>query len=101
MKGIIIIIIIIAGRFCDKIQKFSRKVVALHCVVSGLTKQDMSLQYLCVNKLLKIMIDRAHTIAAKLRYNLRYLRIERKFMARKKIILSFTSFILEKVAAKW
>ena len=38
--------------------KFSRKIVALHCVVSGLAKQNMSPQYLCVMKPLKMANDR-------------------------------------------
>ena len=43
----------------------------LHFVVSGLAKQNMSLQYLCVKKLLKMAKEWscARNIAAKLRYN--------------------------------
>ena len=44
----------IQSQFFDKIRKFSRnfakfgrKIVALHCVVSGVAKQNMSPQYLC------------------------------------------------------
>ena len=29
----------IQSQFCDKIRKFSRKIAALHCVVSGLAKR--------------------------------------------------------------
>ena len=36
---------------------FSRKIVALHCVVSGLVKQNMNPPYLCVKKLLKMAND--------------------------------------------
>ena len=52
-------------QFCDKIRKFScnftnfgRKIVGLHCVVSGLVKQSKRLEYLCVKKLLKMANDR-------------------------------------------
>ena len=36
---------------------FSRKIAALHCVVSGLAKKNMSPQYLCVKKPLKMVND--------------------------------------------
>ena len=47
----------IQSQFCEKIRKFSRnfahfsgKVLALHFVVSGLAKQNMNPQYLCLKK---------------------------------------------------
>ena len=43
----------IQSQFCDKI----RKIVALHCVVSGVAKQNMSPQYLCWKKPLKMAND--------------------------------------------
>ena len=63
-----------AVAFCDKIQKFSRnfanfsrKIAVLHCVVNGLEK-NMSLQYLCVKKLLKMANDRAVHVTSQLNY---------------------------------
>ena len=59
-------------------QILATKIVALHCVVSGLVKQNMKPQYLCVKKPLKMANDRINrvvhvpyscNIAAKLRYN--------------------------------
>ena len=53
----------IQSQFCDKIRKFSRnfanfsRKIAMHCVVSGLAK-NMSPQYLCVKKPLKMANDR-------------------------------------------
>ena len=51
------------SQFCDEIRKFSRnfanfsrKIPALHYVVSGLAK-NMSPQYLCVKKPLKMVND--------------------------------------------
>ena len=38
---------------------FTWKIVALHCVVSGLTKKNVSRQYLCVEKLLKMGNDQS------------------------------------------
>ena len=55
----------ILSQFCDRVEKFSRnfanfsrKIVELHCLVSGLAKQNMSLQYLCAKKALKMANDR-------------------------------------------
>ena len=54
----------IQSQFCDKIPKFSRnlatfscRIFTLHFHVSGLAKLNMSLQYLCVKKLLKMAND--------------------------------------------
>ena len=54
----------IQSQFCDTIRKFShnfanfsRKIATLHCVVSSLAK-NMSPQYLCVKKPLKMANDR-------------------------------------------
>ena len=51
-------------QFCDKIRKcscnlakFSRKIVALHCVDSGVAKQNTSPQYLYWKKPLKMAND--------------------------------------------
>ena len=46
-----------SSQFCDRIPKisrnlatFSRRIFALHFLVSGLAKQNMSPQYFCVKK---------------------------------------------------
>ena len=50
------------SQFCDRIRKFSsnfsHKIVAEYRVVSGLTKQNMSPQYFCVKKPLKMANSR-------------------------------------------
>ena len=53
------------SQFCDRIPKFScnlatfsHRIFALHFHVSGLAKLNMSPQYLCVKKLLKMENDR-------------------------------------------
>ena len=94
------------SQFCDKIRKFSRnfanfsrKIPALHCVVSGLAK-NMSPQYLCVKKPLKMVNDQrngAVHVTSQLNYSTIMLSSE-KIHSEKQIILSF---ILAKVAAKW
>jgi len=76
-------------QFCERIPKFScnlatcsRRIFTLHFLVSGLAKQNMSPQYLHVEKLLKMANDRKNAtapvfnamfersnIAAKLSYN--------------------------------
>ena len=40
----------IQSQFCDKIQKFSRKIVALHYFIGSVAKQNVNLQYLCLKK---------------------------------------------------
>ena len=79
----------IQSQFCNKIPKFSRnlatfscRILGLHFLVSGLAKQNMSRQYLCMKKSLKMVNDRKNAtvpvfngmfersnIAAKLHHN--------------------------------
>lgn len=44
-------------KFSHNFANFSCKIVMLHCVISDLAKQNMSPQYFCVKKLLKMAND--------------------------------------------
>ena len=69
-------------KFSRNLATFSRRIFALHFHVSGVAKLNMSPQYLCVKKLLKMANDRKNAtvpvfnamfersnITAKLHYN--------------------------------
>jgi len=110
-------------QFCDKIPKFSRnlatfsrRIFDLHFLVSSLAKQNMSPQYLCVKKPLKMVNDRKDTtlpvfnamlersnIAAELRYNFikikRYLQLEKIHDKKQNNFVQFLYYIT--VAANW
>ena len=71
----------------QKITQDLRIVGLQDCVASGLAKQNMSLQYLCVKKPLKMAIDRRKQHRSLITLQLR--QIERQFTARNKIIFFY------------
>ena len=81
---------------------FSCKITALHCVVSRLAK-NMSPQYLCVKKPLKMANDQrngAVHVTLQLNYSTIMLSSE-KIHSKKQNNFVIYLFILAKVAAKW
>ena len=87
-------------QLCVKVRKFSRnfanssrKTATVHCVVSGLAKQNMSPQHLCVQNPLKMANDQrnrvVHVTSQLNHVQYRCLQIDRKFTAKNKIVLSF------------
>ena len=107
----------IQSQFCDKIRKFSRnfanfsrKIATLHCVVSGLAKKNMSPQYLCVKKPLRMANDRrngAVHVTSQLNYStitlsekIHSCEKQNNFVIYLLIYLFIYLFILAKVAAK-